>query len=212
MIHTTIFNFDLQRKLDLTPTEYCVVFFIYLTSHKGKKKCFFPKSVIADSIAISKSCVIKAIKNRSDLIVKSDSGKGLLLTDQCISLMNEMIDDDENYINDYIDQDDSDIPEFHPIVKKEPVIGFIYAAIDHNTNLYKVGFSKTPAVRERTLQSEKPTIEFIAIANGFTISQERKIHDRLANYRIRGEWFNCDFNTIRLSFIELFGIDMDKCN
>ena len=61
-----------------------------------------------------------------------------------------------------------------------------YIALDHNTGFYKIGKSKNPALREKTLQAEKPTIEVIAVLKK---DIEKKLHTRFASKRIRGEWF-----------------------
>jgi len=60
--------------------------------------------------------------------------------------------------------------------------------IDKNTNYYKIGFSKNPKYREKTLQSEKPTIELIKKYVGY-MYQEKELHDIFSDNRIRGEWF-----------------------
>ena len=71
---------------------------------------------------------------------------------------------------------------------------------DQTNNYYKIGYSKTPEYRERTLQSEKPSIEMICnkrlpsrkIADAF----EKALHNAFADKRIRGEWFNLDDNDV----------------
>ena len=66
--------------------------------------------------------------------------------------------------------------------------GFIYLARDEKTDFIKIGFSTKPEVRERTLQSEKPTITFLATFPG-TLKEEKALHAEFSEYRIRGEWF-----------------------
>lgn len=71
---------------------------------------------------------------------------------------------------------------------------YVYLMRDQSNNYYKIGMSKTPEYRERTLQSEKPTIDMICnkrlpslkIAKAF----EKALHNAFADKRIRGEWFN----------------------
>ena len=73
---------------------------------------------------------------------------------------------------------------------------YIYLMHDTTNNFYKIGISNNPQYREKTLQSEKPTIELIAtkefpvrkIAESF----EKALHQSFSNKRIRGEWFNLD--------------------
>lgn len=62
-----------------------------------------------------------------------------------------------------------------------------YLMIDRNTNYYKIGKSETPKFREKTLQSEKPTIELIHVINK---DIEKVLHYKFAHKRIRGEWFS----------------------
>ena len=65
----------------------------------------------------------------------------------------------------------------------------IYLMIDHNMGYHKIGRSKDPLKRERTLQSEKPTIELVHTWKGF-YNDETSLHERFEEKRIRGEWFN----------------------
>lgn len=66
--------------------------------------------------------------------------------------------------------------------------GFVYL-MRNNRNLFtKIGFSKNPSFRERTLQSEEPDIEIIFQCPG-TIELEGECHYRFSAYRVRGEWF-----------------------
>lgn len=65
---------------------------------------------------------------------------------------------------------------------------------DTTNDFYKIGISNNPEYREKTLQSEKPTIEMICckeypirtIAEAF----EAALHKTFADKRIRGEWFS----------------------
>lgn len=61
-----------------------------------------------------------------------------------------------------------------------------YLMIDHNTHLYKIGKSENPKYRERTLQSEKPSISILLVINA---DVEKILHERYSEKRIRGEWF-----------------------
>ena len=62
-----------------------------------------------------------------------------------------------------------------------------YIMLDTNTNLYKIGKSVQPKVREKTLQSEKPSIELLYVAND---NIESTLHNIYKQHRVRGEWFN----------------------
>jgi hypothetical protein len=76
--------------------------------------------------------------------------------------------------------------------KKEPKETFVYVMIDKNTGLYKIGRSVKPEVREKTLQSEKPTIELMFSNKGLS-SDEKNLHQHFSHQRIRGEWFNLNY-------------------
>ena len=62
-----------------------------------------------------------------------------------------------------------------------------YLMKDNHNNLYKIGFSKNPKKRERTLQSEKPSIKIVKL---WDYNIERKLHEKYDEFRVRGEWFN----------------------
>jgi hypothetical protein len=84
---------------------------------------------------------------------------------------------------------------------------FIYLMIDKNTGLYKIGRSNKPYCREKTLQSEKPTIELLFFYNGIS-SDENIIHKIFSEKRVRGEWFNLNANDI-LTFKQYFNDGME---
>lgn len=70
----------------------------------------------------------------------------------------------------------------------------VYLMVDTTNGFHKIGISNKPKYREKTLQSEKPTIELIC-AKQFpsrTIAEafESALHKAYANKRLRGEWFN----------------------
>ncbi len=75
--------------------------------------------------------------------------------------------------------------------------GFIYLMADTTNGFTKIGYSKKPKHRERTLQSEKPTIELIWKKEG-TRKNEKELHELFAHCRIRGEWFNLTRSDIEL--------------
>lgn len=61
-----------------------------------------------------------------------------------------------------------------------------YLMIDGN-GYYKIGKSFNPEIREKTLQSQNPTIELIAFLNK---DIEKELHLEYKNKRKRGEWFS----------------------
>lgn len=77
---------------------------------------------------------------------------------------------------------------------------WVYLMHDLANNAYKIGISNNPEYRERTLQSEKPSIEKIAakqfptrdIARAF----EASLHKVYESRRLRGEWFKLEPNEV----------------
>lgn len=70
---------------------------------------------------------------------------------------------------------------------------FVYLMVDTTNNYHKIGISNNPEYREKTLQSEKPTIEKICAkeypSRKIAESIEKALHASFADKRIRGEWF-----------------------
>lgn len=69
----------------------------------------------------------------------------------------------------------------------------LYLMKDMANGYYKIGISNNPEYREKTLQSEKPTIELIT-SKGFSSRKiasafESSLHKSFENKRLRGEWF-----------------------
>lgn len=68
-------------------------------------------------------------------------------------------------------------------------IGFVYIFCDGATNLYKIGYSKNPEFREKTLAAQIPKIRCLFFSRG-TPKDERALHLEYAHKRVRGEWFD----------------------
>lgn len=77
---------------------------------------------------------------------------------------------------------------------------YTYLMQDEATGYYKIGMSKNPEYRERTLQCEKPTIVLLAsrkyYSRGEARDQERYLHQKYRLARVRGEWFNLTINEV----------------
>lgn len=106
--------------------------------------------------------------------------------------------------SEYIDLVKNTIPNYKPteLRQTEPInetateFCFVYLMHDTSNGYYKIGISNNPGYRERTLQSEKPTIEMIT-SKKFPIrkiaeSIEKALHDTYSEKRLRGEWFELD--------------------
>lgn len=73
---------------------------------------------------------------------------------------------------------------------------YVYLMVNTNTSLIKIGTSKNPTYRERTLHSQEPVIHLIAKWN-CSKELEKKIHERYKQKRIRGEWFRLNLNDLK---------------
>lgn len=71
-----------------------------------------------------------------------------------------------------------------------------YLMKDNNTGLYKIGKSKNPKNREKTLQSEKPTLKMVKI---WSKNIEKHLHYIYKEQRVRGEWF--ELTPIQVKYI-----------
>lgn len=71
-----------------------------------------------------------------------------------------------------------------------------YIIKNKRNGLYKIGVSKNPYKRERTLQSEEPEVEIVKV---FDYNIEKTLHKVYRDFRVRGEWFN--LNKIQLKYI-----------
>ena len=71
---------------------------------------------------------------------------------------------------------------------------YVYLMLDTINGYYKIGISNKPDYRERTLQSEKPSIEMLACkkfpTRKIALSIESALHTAYSLQRVRGEWFN----------------------
>ena len=73
---------------------------------------------------------------------------------------------------------------------------FVYLMRDNTNGYHKIGISNKPEYREKTFQSEKPSIEMLACKKFPTrkIAEaiESALHTAYSQQRVRGEWFNLD--------------------
>ena len=71
---------------------------------------------------------------------------------------------------------------------------YVYLMVDTTNGYHKIGISNHPEYRERTLQSEKPTIEKVCAkqfpSRQIALAIESALHSTFSLKRIRGEWFN----------------------
>ena len=68
-----------------------------------------------------------------------------------------------------------------------------YLMYDTSRMFYKIGKSKNPKIRERTLQAELPTVALICVIEN---DIESYLHEKFKIKRIRGEWFRLSKNDV----------------
>lgn len=180
---------DVQKKM-----VYLVI------TEKGKQKLY------ATNIRVPKDCWDKAkkqVKNKHPYYLQLNlmlSNIDVFINGLQIDAMNGVIktrDKFDNEIKRYFNNlkfnliEDS-IPKLNiKPIKHNITEPSIYIMHDLNTNYCKIGYSKNPQYREKTLQSEKPTIKLLFSYKGNRVD-EAFLHKHFKSKRIRGEWFNLD--------------------
>ena len=70
---------------------------------------------------------------------------------------------------------------------------YVYLMKNTKNDCYKIGISNSPEFREKTLQSEEPSIQTIArkkmINRKIARDYETSLHENFSHKRKRGEWF-----------------------
>lgn len=109
------------------------------------------------------------------------------------------IDEDKEF-QDWCERVNQESAEIEAQKKKLGGCCWVYLMHDLANNAYKIGISNKPEYREKTLQSEKPSIEKLAakqfptrdIARAF----EAALHKVYETRRMRGEWFKLEPNEV----------------
>lgn len=83
----------------------------------------------------------------------------------------------------------------HSVPARIPKAGFVYLMQNCRNHLFKIGFSRNPQHRERTLQSEEPEVELLWSRPGTRIN-EIVFHTKFRDKRVRGEWFRLDADDV----------------
>ena len=115
----------------------------------------------------------------------------------------------KKFTTDYLTAVNQNIDNYQPTetreileeTKQEDESCFVYLMVDTTNGYFKIGISNNPNYREKTLQSEKPTIELMA-SKQFPVrkiaeSIEKSLHDVYAEKRLRGEWFELDEQDVK---------------
>ena len=112
----------------------------------------------------------------------------------------------QNLAREYRELVRSEIQDYKPLLEHETFTTlidsreseecYVYLMIDITNQYHKIGISNKPSWREKTLQSEKPSIELIAskkfVSRRIALSIEKAFHNTFADKRVRGEWFQLD--------------------
>jgi hypothetical protein len=83
----------------------------------------------------------------------------------------------------------------------ESIYEYVYLMVNTDTSLMKIGTSKNPIYREKTLHSQEPKVHLVAKWN-CSKEREKILHQKYKHKRIRGEWFRLDLNDLKE--IEIF--------
>jgi hypothetical protein len=78
---------------------------------------------------------------------------------------------------------------------------YTYLMKDNHSGFIKIGKSKDVGFRERTLQSQKPSIELVAYVDR---DIEKHLHLTYQSNRVRGEWFSLSESQIK-EIVESYG-------
>lgn len=110
----------------------------------------------------------------------------------------------KKFVGDYTSTVLSNISDYQPLENRDAYLTtdkrddvcFVYLMHDISNGYYKIGISNKPYYREKTLQSEKPTIELV-VSKKFPVrkiaeSIEKSLHSVFDDKRLRGEWFELD--------------------
>lgn len=84
--------------------------------------------------------------------------------------------------------------------------GYVYILFNKESNLIKIGKTKNPNQRFRTLSNQTGSILKYYISEPMYIEGiiERIMQNKYNRFRVKGEWFkNIDFDTVKKDLIDL---------
>lgn len=176
----SVLDFNLLKRADNPDLLFCPLY-------KEDIDAFLQKEIIKYRISFAKQNVRPITEDITNVVFGDFTSHAL-----------------QYYIQKYIEQIKQIAPTFHfpsrtKAVSKEST-DFdwccVYLMQDVSNGFFKIGISNNPEYRERTLQSEKPTIELLASKKFPTrkIAEaiESALHTTYSKQRIRGEWFKLD--------------------
>jgi hypothetical protein len=81
-------------------------------------------------------------------------------------------------------------------IEKKENSEYVYLMVNSYTGYIKIGTSKNPRYREKTLHSQEPTISLIAQWR-CDKKVEKELHEKFKNKRVRGEWFRLQLSDLK---------------
>lgn len=94
--------------------------------------------------------------------------------------------------------------------RRQPVAGWVYFMLGENTGQWKIGHAKDVYARLKMVQtgcSDRLSV-YGMIPAVEPRKLERALHKRFARFRLHGEWFKDDDESI-LEFVDTYGYDAD---
>lgn len=134
--------------------------------------------------------------NKKDLLINLFYNSDIETVVKYVVLLDRIIDDDNPY--EYLTLRYLILSEISNIITSANMNlsnQKTYIMKDSSTNLIKIGKAINPKYREKTLQSEKPTISLFAVCED---NIESELHKKFEDKRVRGEWFNLTDNEINV--------------
>lgn len=166
----------------------------------GSKNYKFDCKINIDTIVAMKNCDVLKIRLR-----KKDNSSSHILGNNC-SFIDKTI--SQILFRRYVEVYDSALTDVGFQWNDEEISlnstdpCYVYLMIDTANGYHKIGISNKPEYRERTLQSEKPTIEKVCARQypSRTIAEaiETALHKAFESKRIRGEWFNLSQDEVEM--------------
>lgn len=106
------------------------------------------------------------------------------------------------FASEFIKVINNEIPKYNEYFENEVnELCYVYLMHDTVNNFYKIGISNSPEYRERTLQSEKPSIIMVCYKSfpkrKIAEALEKVLHEVYSSKRVRGEWFSLNEEDIK---------------
>jgi hypothetical protein len=73
---------------------------------------------------------------------------------------------------------------------------YVYLMVNTDSSLIKIGHSRNPDYREKTLHSKEPTVHLIACWETSKL-KEKELHQKYLAKRVRGEWFRLNLYDLK---------------